>query len=172
MKRLTRGGASSACGALHIRHVSPPTARSATRDASLQPTMANGQAIAVEGQRESPRTRDPPSRTSSISSRASPMSCSGAVGSFSRHRRSSRRSLAASSPAARPSPARVSTSTAERVGDVVALERSRAGQHLVQHAAKRPDVGALVDRSARAPAPDSCRPPCRGSCPPASSPAW
>ena len=31
------------------------------------------------------------------------------------------------------------------VGDVVAVERARACQHLVEHAAERPDVRALVD---------------------------
>ena len=34
----------------------------------------------------------------------------------------------------------------ERVGDRVAVERAPARQHLEQHAAERPDVGALVDR--------------------------
>ena len=51
----------------------------------------------------------------------------------------------------------------ERVGDVLAVERAPARQHLVQHAAERPDVAALVDRASRAPAPGSCTPPCRGS---------
>ena len=40
--------------------------------------------------------------------------------------------------------------------DRVAGERAPAGQHLVQHAAERPDVGALVDAPARAPVPGSC----------------
>ena len=33
----------------------------------------------------------------------------------------------------------------ERVGDRLAAERGAAGEHLVEHAAERPDVGALVD---------------------------
>src|SRR5262245_36387095 len=33
----------------------------------------------------------------------------------------------------------------ERVGDCLALERKASGQHLEEHAAKRPDVRALVD---------------------------
>ena len=37
------------------------------------------------------------------------------------------------------------TTARERVGDVVAGERARARQHLVEHGAERPDVGALVD---------------------------
>ena len=35
-----------------------------------------------------------------------------------------------------------------RVGDRVAGERRQAGQHFVEHAAERPDVGPLVDRLA------------------------
>ena len=38
----------------------------------------------------------------------------------------------------------------ERVGHVLALERAPAGQHLVEHEAERPDVGALVDGLPRA----------------------
>ena len=34
----------------------------------------------------------------------------------------------------------------EHLGDAVARERRRAGQHLVEHTAERPDIGALVDR--------------------------
>src|SRR6187200_91203 len=33
-------------------------------------------------------------------------------------------------------------------GRIVAAERAPAGQHFVEHRAKRPDVGALVDRLA------------------------
>ena len=33
----------------------------------------------------------------------------------------------------------------DHLGDVFAGERARAGEHLVEHGAKRPDVGALVD---------------------------
>ncbi len=57
----------------------------------------------------------------------------------------------------------------ERVGDVVTLEGPRAGEHLVEHAAERPKVAALIDGLGRSPARDSCRPPCRESCPPPSS---
>ena len=57
----------------------------------------------------------------------------------------------------------------ERVGDIVALERAPARQHLVQHAAERPDVAPLVRRRAPAPARDSCRRRCRESCPRRSS---
>ena len=53
----------------------------------------------------------------------------------------------------------------QRVGEVLARERARAGQHLEEHDAERPDVGALVDRLARAPARAPCRRRCRGSCP-------
>ena len=50
-----------------------------------------------------------------------------------------------------------------RVGHVVALERAAAGEHLVKHAAERPDVAALVDRLAPAPAPGVMYAPCRES---------
>ena len=33
----------------------------------------------------------------------------------------------------------------QRFGDIVAAERAHAGQHLEEHAAKRPDVGAAID---------------------------
>ena len=51
----------------------------------------------------------------------------------------------------------------ERSQSIVAGERSLRRQHLEQHAAKRPDVGAL-STGVRAPAPAPCRPRCRGSC--------
>ena len=47
-----------------------------------------------------------------------------------------------------------------------------ARQHLVQHAAERPDVTPLVRRAAPSLARDSYRQPCRGSSQPASSRAW
>ena len=58
---------------------------------------------------------------------------------------------------------------AEHVGDVLAVERPRPRQHLVQHAAEGPDVAALVRRPRPSPAPAPCRPPCRGSRPRRSS---
>ena len=46
----------------------------------------------------------------------------------------------------------------ECVSEGVARERSAAGEHLEEHAPERPDVRALVDRPARAPARGSCTP--------------
>ena len=43
------------------------------------------------------------------------------------------------------------------------LERAPAGEHLVEHAAERPDVGRACRPPCRAPVRDSCRRPCRGS---------
>ena len=51
----------------------------------------------------------------------------------------------------------------QHVGDVVARKGPTAGQHLVEHRAERPDVGPLVDRRGRAPAPGSCRRRCRAA---------
>ena len=59
----------------------------------------------------------------------------------------------------------------ERVGDVFAVERAPRRQHLVEHAAERPDVGAVIDRACPSPAPATCRRRCRGSRPAWSSPA-
>ena len=56
----------------------------------------------------------------------------------------------------------------ERLCHIVAAKRALAGEHLVEHAAERPDVAALV-AALPLPAPDSCTPPCRGSCPCQSS---
>ena len=102
---------------------------------------------------------------SSSSSRASPMSRSRRLGSFSRQRRSSARTRGG-----------VSAGSAVQSGSVLriaATRRSRsrrrrtsaARQHLEQHAAERPDVGALVDRLAARLLRDSCRRRCRGSRP-------
>ena len=69
------------------------------------------------------------------------------------------------SPRAAPaSPARARGSPASVSETVSPRERRAARQHLVEHAAERPDVGPFVDRLARAPARGSCRPPSRGSC--------
>ena len=68
----------------------------------------------------------------------------------------------ASPPAARPVRLALEHER-QRVGDVLAPKRALAGQHLVEDDAERPDVAALVDGAARAPARDSCRPRCRGS---------
>ena len=45
----------------------------------------------------------------------------------------------------------------QRVGHGRSREGHASAQEFVEHAAERPDVGALVDRLARAPAPGSCR---------------
>ena len=53
----------------------------------------------------------------------------------------------------------------ERIGHGFAGESRAPGQHLVEHAPERPDVGALVDRSVPAPAPATCKRRCRESRP-------
>ena len=97
-------------------------------------------------------------------SRASPMSRSRRFGSFSRHRRSSARTRGGRRRAGSAVQSGSRSRIAASVSDTrLAGERAPPGQHLVEHAAERPDVGALVDRLARAPARGSCRRPCRGS---------
>ena len=53
----------------------------------------------------------------------------------------------------------------DRVRDRVTGKGDAPGQHLVEHAAERPDVGALVDRLPARLLAGSCRPPCRESRP-------
>ena len=53
----------------------------------------------------------------------------------------------------------------QRVGDVFAGKRTRPRQHLEQHGAECPDVGAAIDRPSPAPAPAPCRRRCRESFP-------
>ena len=103
-----------------------------------------------------------PLRTSSISIRASAMSCSRRFGSLSRHRRNSCRIPGRRVRRQRAPLWLALENRRNRVRDRLAREHGASCQHLVQHAPERPDVGALVDRPDRAPAPGSCRPRCRG----------
>ena len=105
---------------------------------------------------------------SSISMRATPISGRRLRGSFSRQRRSSRRTGAGVEAGSASRSGSRSMMRATIVGDVLAVERASARQHLVEHAAERPDVGALVDGFARAPVRDSCRRRCRESMPAAA----
>ena len=101
----------------------------------------------------------------SISIRASPMSRSRRFGSFSRQRRSSRRTaagVAAGRAVQSGSRSRIAAIVSETVSPA---KRDAAGQHLVEHAAERPDVGRACRPPARAPARGSCRRRCRGSRP-------
>ena len=105
-----------------------------------------------------------PSSTSASSRRirASATSCRRFLGSRSRQRRSR-----ACTPAgvargsAFQSGARVRTAARTSL-TVSPDEQPLAGQHLEEHHAERPDVGALVDGACRAPARATCRPRCRG----------
>ena len=97
------------------------------------------------------------SRTSWIS----PIRC---FASFWRQRRITLAN--ASGHVAASAPVGLARSTAASVSDdVLAREAPPARQHLEEHAAERPDVARVVDTSCRAPAPGSCTPRCRGSCP-------
>ena len=58
----------------------------------------------------------------------------------------------------------------QNVGYIFAVKRLLPGQQFIEHATERPNVGALVHRFARAPAPDSCKPPFPGSLPASSRP--
>ena len=85
---------------------------------------------------------------SSSSRHASPMSRRRLPTSFSRHRRRRRRTGAGVA-GREPPPVRFALEDrGHRVGHGFPIERLPAGQHLVEDAAKGPDVGALVDRPA------------------------
>ena len=86
------------------------------------------------------------SKAPSIARRTSAMSWNRCRRSFCRQRcRHSRSAAGVSRRERRPVGLRLDH-VGEHLGDAVARERRRAGQHLVEHAAERPDVAALVDR--------------------------
>ena len=98
--------------------------------------------------------------------RTAPQRCrqSAAGDPSSRHRCSSVRTGGGTSDGQRV-PVRLASSAPRRACRVTSSPSNgrRARQHLVQHAAERPDVAALVGRSAPSPAPAPCTPPCRAS---------
>ena len=85
---------------------------------------------------------------SSISMRASPMSRSRRCASFCRQRRSRSRIFDGVRFRQRAPVRLVLQDRREDVRQCLACERRAAGQHLVAHAAERPDVGAFVHRQA------------------------
>ncbi len=121
-----------------------------------------------------PRTRSPCSGlaiASSRSIRTSPASRSRLLGSFSRQRRSSRRT-AEGVASGMPVPRRLAfKDRRDGVRHRVACKRLPAGEHFKEHASKRPDVGALVYRLDHALVRDSCRQPCRGPRPSRAAPS-
>ena len=86
----------------------------------------------------------PPMRPS-IATRASPMSRRRAFGSFVRQRSSRRRSSRGVFGGKRVQSGSRSITRARTSVTSVAVERAPAGEHLVEHAAERPDVGAPID---------------------------
>ena len=95
--------------------------------------------------------------------RASPIACSRSRGFLRRQRRRRSRSAAGVVGGQRREIRRVLEHAGEDVRDGLAVEQAPAGQHLVEHDAERPDVGAPVDRAARRLLRAPCRPRCRGS---------
>ena len=158
--RVTRGGAAGRHGAHSTStSASPRCERADDGPRQRAPPTAAGHA----GRAGAPAASGAPLSRSSICTRASPIACNRRLGSFSRQRRSSRRSGGGRVGRQRR-PVRVRLQhRRQHVRDRLALERAPAREHLEEHAAERPDVGALVDRLARAPAPAPCRPRCRGS---------
>ena len=103
-----------------------------------------------------PRSAAGCSKAPSIASRTSAMSWNRCRRSFCRQRCRHSRSAGGVSAGSALQSGSVLDDAGEHLGDAVAAERRRAGQHLVEHAAERPDVGALVDHAVRAPARGSC----------------
>ena len=95
--------------------------------------------------------------------RASPMSRRRCFASRSRQRRSrlARPRAGVSAGRAAQSGSRLEH-RGERVADRLALEEPRPVEHLEEHDAEGPDVGALVDRLAAGLLGATCRPRCRG----------
>ena len=100
---------------------------------------------------------------SSICMRASPISRSRRFGSLVRHQRSSCRSRGGTSAGNACQFGSVFRTDASVSEIVSPAERARAREHLEEHRAERPDVGALVRDVAARLLRATCTPPCRGS---------
>ena len=144
--RVTRGGAAARHGA-HSTSTSA-SHRERAGDGPRQRALPAGNAAPLAGSSRVHRARVARNRTasaSSISRRASAASGSRRIRSFSRQRRSSRR-IGGRRVGTAAAPVRVGADDGrDRVGHIVAAERPHAGEHFVEHAPERPDVGALVD---------------------------
>ena len=119
------------------RAPSPPRSKSTQPDWRPNASPGRFQLPALAARRSS--------STSSISILASAMSRSRRLASFSRHRFSSRRTspgVAAGNAVQSGSRSRMAASVSVSVSPANAR---RPVEHLVEHAAERPDVGALVD---------------------------
>ena len=89
---------------------------------------------------------------SSISIRASALSCKRRVGSFLKHRRNKARTAAGVSAGSAVQSGSFVRTAATISLSVSPLNAALAREHFVDHAPERPDVGALVDRLAPSPA--------------------
>ena len=116
--------------------------RERTRESSDEQRPRDSSAVTKS--RPGRRRRERRISFSSRSSRTSAMSCVRRCGSFSRQRRNTRR-MGPRRIHRQRGPVRLALQDVrQRVRHVVAVERAPAGQHLVEHGAKRPDVAALV----------------------------
>ena len=87
-------------------------------------------------------------RASSIATRASPIDCSRSRGFLRRQRRTSSTMRGGVAGRQRREVGRVLEDAGEDVRHGLAVEEPPAGEHLVEHDAERPDVGAAVDGGA------------------------
>ena len=120
----------------------PPRAATAPRRSRRRARGGGPGGRGRSGRQPTPRqpTRSHPvrgaRRRSSSTACAGPSRGSGAAGGAP---------TAAWSPARRPTSGSLFSTRRQHVRDVVARERAAAGEHLVEHDAEGPDVGALVD---------------------------
>ena len=160
--RVTRGGAAARHGAHSTSTSANPAASAATT--AHGSARAHAERDAAPGCAAAPSVADGAASASSISSRAS-RRCPQPPLAILLQTAAEQRRIAVGVSAGQRAPVRLRLQ--HRREHVARSSRpsnsAPAGQHLEEHDAERPDVRALVDRLARAPARGSCTPPCRGS---------
>lgn len=138
------GGAVRVCRAVRTYDVRATTAMIATTDVTT--AITQGRRTGCRSTTAVPAgVGDAPLRASSISIRASAMSCNRRFGSLLRHRSSNRVTRAGVAAGSARQSGSLENS-GDGVRDRVAGECRAARQHLVEHAAEGPETRALVDR--------------------------
>ena len=153
-RRAAGAAGGSRCGAAvgdgdEGHHLAVRRERRALLPCRRRPSGARSARLGARPRDERPSASASPPSGSSRSSRASPMSRSRRLDDLSRRQRRSSRRRAGGVRGGRRVQSGSRSSTPTMVSAIVSPQRTRdAGEHLVEHAAERPDVGALVDRLA------------------------